>query len=166
MVPGVFNRRGKGLMDTQATSTLRGFPTQQRTLIMLDGISLNDSYTGAVQFGGMATENVERIEVVKGPFSSLYGGDAMGGVVNIITKIPEKREFTLSGGFGSGLRSRQAMNDVARAYFSYGETFKGKLGILVSYGRNQSNGYANDLNAQSTRPSDGIVLGNLPPRRP
>ena len=82
IIPGVFNRRGKGVMDTQSTITLRGFPSQQRTLIMLDGIPLNDSYQGAVQFGGLATANVERIEVVKGPFSSLYGGNAMGGVVN------------------------------------------------------------------------------------
>jgi iron complex outermembrane recepter protein len=156
-IPGVFNRRGKGVMDTQSTITLRGFPSQQRTLIMLDGIPLNDSYLGAVQFGGLATGNVERIEVVKGPFSSLYGGNAMGGVVNIITRMPENREFIMGGGFGSGLRNRQAMNDLTRGYFSYGETFKGKFGILVSYGQNRTNGFANDLNAQTTRPPDGIT---------
>ena len=156
-VPGVFNRRGKGLMDTQSTITLRGFPSQQRTLIMLDGVPLNDSYTGGVQFGGLATGNVERIEVVKGPFSSLYGGNAMGGVVNIITRMPENRQFILSGGFGTGLGNRQAMNDLSRGYFSYGETFKGKLGILISYGYSHTNGFANDLNAQSTQPPAGIT---------
>jgi iron complex outermembrane recepter protein len=156
VIPGVFNRRGKGMMDTQAGINLRGFPSQQRTLIMLDGIAMNDSYTGAVQFGGMATENVERIEVVKGPFSSLYGGDAMGGVVNIITKIPERRGIILRGGFGSGLQNHQAMNDLMRGFFSYGETFKNKLGIRVSYGSSHTNGYANDLNAQTVQPPDGI----------
>ncbi len=156
-ISGVFNRRGKGVMDTQSTITLRGFPSQQRTLIMLDGVPLNDSYLGAVQFGGLATANVERIEVVKGPFSSLYGGNAMGGVVNIITRMPENREFIVSGGFGSGFQNRQAMNDLTRGYFSYGETFKGKFGILVSYGQNRTNGFANDLNAQTTQPPDGIT---------
>jgi iron complex outermembrane recepter protein len=155
-IPGVFNRRGKGLMDTQSTITLRGFPNQQRTLIMLDGIPLNDSYLGAVQFGGLATANVERIEVVKGPFSSLYGGGAMGGVVHIITRTPESRELIMSGGFGSGFGSR-AMNDLTRGYFSYGETFKDKLGFLVSYGHNQTNGFANDLNVQIIQPPAGIM---------
>ncbi len=156
-IPGVFNRRGKGVMDTQSTITLRGFPSQQRTLIMLDGIPLNDSYLGAVQFGGLATANVDRIEVVKGPFSSLYGGNAMGGVVNVITRMPENREFIMSGGFGSGFQNREAMNDLTRGYFSYGETFKGKFGILVSYGQNRTNGFANDFNAQSAQPPAGIT---------
>jgi iron complex outermembrane recepter protein len=157
IIPGVFNRRGKGVMDTQSTITLRGFPSQQRTLIMLDGIPLNDSYLGAVQFGGLATASVERIEVVKGPFSSLYGGNAMGGVVNVISRMPENREIIMSGGFGSGFQNRQAMNDLTRGYFSYGETFKGKFGILVSYGQNRTNGFANDLNTQTTQPPDGIT---------
>lgn len=156
-ISGVFNRRGKGVMDTQSTITLRGFPSQQRTLIMLDGIPLNDSYLGAVQFGGLATANVERIEVVKGPFSSLYGGNAMGGVVNVITRMPENREIIMSGGFGSGFQNRQAMNDLTRGYFSYGETLKGKFGVLISYGQNRTNGFANDFNAQATQPPDGIT---------
>jgi iron complex outermembrane recepter protein len=156
-IPGVFNRRGKGLMDTQSAITLRGFPSQQRTLIMLDGIPLNDSYLGAVQFGGLATRNVERIEVVKGPFSSLYGGNAMGGVVNIVTRMPENRELIMSGGFGTGLQNRQAMNDLTRGYFSYGETFKSKFGILISYGQNRTNGFANDLNIQTTQPPSAIT---------
>lgn len=155
-IPGVFNRRGKGLMDTQATITLRGFPSQQRTLIMLDGAPLNDGYLGGVQFGGMAPGAIERIEVVKGPFSSLYGGAAMGGAVNIITRMPEGREVMMRGGFGSGLGTREAPNDLARGYFSYGETFKGKLGILLSYGHNRTNGFANDLNAQAAAPPLGI----------
>lgn len=156
-VPGVFNRRGKGIMDTQSTITMRGFPGQQRTLILLDGTPLNDSYLGAVQFGGLATRNVERIEVVRGPFSSLYGGNAMGGVVNIITRMPDNREFTMSGGFGSGFQNRRAMNDLTRGHVSYGETFKGKFGILVSYGQNRTNGFANDPNVQSTQPPAGIT---------
>ncbi len=156
-IPGVFNRRGKGLMDTQSTITLRGFPSQQRTLILMDGVPLNDSYTGAVQFGGLSTGNVERIEVVKGPFSSLYGGNAMGGVVNIITRMPEGRQIILSGGFGTGLGNHQAMNDLSRGYFSYGETIRGKLGILMSYGYSRTNGFANDLNAQSSQPPAGIT---------
>lgn len=93
-IPGVMIKRGKGLMDTLSRITLRGVPKQQRTLIMMDDIILNDPYTGIVTFGGYFPEDLEKIEVVKGPFSSLYGGYAMGGVVNFITKMPEKREVS------------------------------------------------------------------------
>jgi len=156
-IPGVFNRRGKGVMDTQSTITLRGFPGQQRTLVLLDGMPLNDSYLGAVQFGGLAVGNVEKIEVVKGPFSSLYGGNAMGGVVNIVTRMPETREIIMRGSFGSGLGNNQAMNDLARGYFSYSENFSNRFRILVSYGHNRTNGFATDLNSQSLQPPDGIT---------
>ena len=90
-LPGVFDRRNKGLMDTQPSVTLRGIPGQQRTLILLDGMALNSAYDGTVTFAGFAPEDVERIEVVRGPFSSLYGSYAMGGVVNILTKMPAEK---------------------------------------------------------------------------
>ena len=73
-LPGVFDRRGKDVMDTQANIALRGLPGQNRTLILMDGMPLNNGYTGDVQWQGLAPEDVEKIEVVKGPFSALYGG--------------------------------------------------------------------------------------------
>ncbi|MBF0496081.1 MAG: Plug domain-containing protein, partial [Deltaproteobacteria bacterium] len=71
---GVFNRRSKGLMDTLAQVSLRGIPGQNRSLILIDGLALNNAYTGAPMWAGIFPENVEKVEVVKGPFSSLYGG--------------------------------------------------------------------------------------------
>lgn len=156
-VSGVFNRRGKGLMDTMASITLRGIPSQQRTLILMDGITLNDSYSGGVRYGGMAVEDVERIEVVKGPFSSLYGGYAMGGVVNIITKMPEKREFTLKTGYGSSWERGEAMDDLRKVYLSYGDKIKDKLSLFLSYGYKSTNGYPTDFNVQSSKPTAGIT---------
>ena len=90
-LPGVFDTRGKGLTDTLSSINLRGMPGQARTLVLLDGMPLNSAYTGNVQFGGLAPEDIRQIEVIRGPFSSLYGGYAMGGVVNILTKMPRKR---------------------------------------------------------------------------
>lgn len=156
-LPGVFDRRGKGLMDTQASITLRGIPNQNRTLILRDGIPLNNAYTGDVQWGGLAPEDIERIEVVKGPFSSLYGGNAMGGVVNIITKMPEKREFILKGGYGSSWNRGQAADDLQKYYLSYGDKIKDKLSLFLSYGWKGTNGYPTDLNVQSSRPPAGIT---------
>ena len=80
------------------------------TLVLLDGMPLNSAYTGNVQFGGLAPEDIRQIEVIRGPFSSLYGGYAMGGVVNILTKMPEKEEVTMKGAYGS--------NDYWRTYTS------------------------------------------------
>jgi len=66
---------------------LRGANTGQ-TLVMIDGIRINDptAASGDFDFSMFAPSAIERIEVLKGPQSALYGSDAMGGVVNIITK--------------------------------------------------------------------------------
>jgi iron complex outermembrane receptor protein len=156
-LPGVFDRRGKGLMDTQANIALRGIPDQKRTLILMDGMPLNNAYTGDVPWAGLPLESVERVEVVKGPFSSLYGGNAMGGVVNIITRMPEKREFTLKTGYGSSWTRGEAMDDLQKYYLSYGDKIKDKLSLFLSYGWKGTNGYPTDLDVQSSRPPAGIA---------
>lgn len=84
--------------------TIRGLPGDY-TLLMVDGIRQNtrDSmirYTGGVQANLLPPmAAIERIEVVRGPMSSLYGSDAMGGVINVITrKVPEKWHGSVSVG--------------------------------------------------------------------
>ena len=156
-ISGVFVKRGKGLMDTISFITLRGIPDQKRTLILMDGVVLNNPYAGSVTMGGYYPEDLERVEVVKGPFSSLYGGYAMGGVVQFITKMPEKREFTLKTGYGSSWERGEAMDDLRRFYISYGDKLWDKLSIFLSYGRQDTNGYPTDFNVQTTRPPAGIT---------
>ncbi|MFH1859858.1 MAG: TonB-dependent receptor [bacterium] len=92
--PGVCQKRTK-FADTMSKATLRGFSGGQRTLVLLDGIPTNDAYAGGTDLGNLSVGDVEQVEVVKGPFSSLYGGDAMGGVINIITKTPQKKAFEI-----------------------------------------------------------------------
>lgn len=154
---GIYQQRGKGIMDTISSLSLRGIPSQKRTLILMDGKTLNDSYSGGVRYGGMAVEDVERIEVVKGPFSSLYGGYAMGGVVSIVTKMPEKREFIFKTGYGSSWDRGDAMDDLRKFYLSYGDKFKDKLSLFLSYGYKATNGYPSDFNVQSSKPTAGIT---------
>jgi len=156
-LPGVFVRRGKGLMDTLSSITLRGVPDQKRTLILMDGIVLNNPYSGNIKFGGTFPEDLERVEVVRGPFSSLYGGYAMGGVVNFVTKMPEKREFTFKTGYGSSWERGEAMDDLRRIYMSYGDKLWNKLSIFLSYGWQGTNGYPSDLNVQTKKPPAGIT---------
>jgi iron complex outermembrane receptor protein len=65
---------------------MRGLNSSARTLVMLDGVPLNKADGGGVNWNRINTESVDRIEVIKGPGSALYGGNAMGGVINVITK--------------------------------------------------------------------------------
>jgi outer membrane cobalamin receptor len=62
------------------------------TLVLIDGVKVNDptnSRGGSFDFSALSTDNIERIEIVRDPMSSLYGSDALSGVINIITKKGE-----------------------------------------------------------------------------
>lgn len=82
---------------------LRGIPSQNNLILLLvDGILLNELNSGGFYGGGQYNlSNVERIEVVLGPASSLYGTNAVSGIINIITKDPEiekNRNISILGG--------------------------------------------------------------------
>lgn len=137
-LPGVYtNRPGGHEPSVMGTNVLlRGIPDYSRTLVLVDGQTLNDPYIGAVTWESVPAETVERIEVVPGPFSSLYGGSAMGGVINIITKAPTKREFSLKGGFGT--------NNFASGSLVYQDRIGERVGIVLDYAYKQSDGYIKD----------------------
>lgn len=85
-VPGLDVRREGG--PGRGTSVrLRG-ANPEHTLVMVDGFEVNDptSPGRSFDFAHLTVDNVERIEIVRGPQSTLYGSDAVGGVINIITK--------------------------------------------------------------------------------
>jgi iron complex outermembrane receptor protein len=98
---GVFVRRSRGIAETVPTMTMRGLTGGDRILVLKNGVPINSGYDGATPWNNFNMGNVERIEVSRGPGSSLYGGNAMGGVINIITSLPEDLEASLSGGAGS-----------------------------------------------------------------
>lgn len=90
-VSGVNVSRTEGVYAKKSTVSVRGMGSDQgRTLILTDGIPLNKLSTGSVNWNMINPYTVSSIEVVKGPGSSLYGGNAMGGTVNIITRSPEQ----------------------------------------------------------------------------
>ena len=81
---------------------VRGTSTSQ-TLILIDGIRTSSATTGATAIQRIPLESIERIEIIKGPMSGVYGADAIGGVIQIFTKAyQEEGTFaTVNSTFGS-----------------------------------------------------------------
>ena len=93
---------------------LRGASAGQ-TLVLIDGVRIGDaaSTDGSLDFGNLSAVDVERIEVLRGPQSALYGSDAMGGVINIITRKGTKkprRSVTVEAGSYGTLSTRATMS--------------------------------------------------------
>ena len=102
-VPGVeVNRTGApgGLTDVR----IRGAESNH-TLVLIDGIKVSDPYQDAFDFGGLLAEEVSKVEVLRGEQSSLYGSDAIGGVVNYLTasglERPGVQAHLEGGSFGT-----------------------------------------------------------------
>lgn len=64
------------------------------TMILIDGVPLVGRSSGVLDLSRVSVGNIERIEIVKGASSALYGSEAMGGVINVITKKPKKDSFS------------------------------------------------------------------------
>lgn len=102
--PGLFLGRGENGQSAllEAGFSLRGMSTA-RTLVLLDGLTpLQNGNSQGVNWLTVFPEDIERVEVVAGAFAALYGSNAIGGVINTITKRANERELTvrLRQGFG------------------------------------------------------------------
>ncbi len=88
-----------GIGQTQNAS-LHGL-NDNHVLVLIDGERVSGKVDGSIDLGSVPTAMVDRIEVVKGPLSSIYGSDALGGVINILTKTPLRSEATASATLGT-----------------------------------------------------------------
>lgn len=113
------------------------------TLIMLDGIILSDLEGEARILNQISLYDVERVEVARGAFSSLYGAGAVGGVVNFITSMPTHFSSQAIIGYGSEFVPDTADKNLVRAYASVGDAFFDKrLRVKLSAGYSGSEGYS------------------------
>jgi vitamin B12 transporter len=99
MVPGTHVRVGG---NGEAYIRIRGF-RQREVAVLIDGIPASSPYDGQLDLSNLPVQTIERIDVVKGASSVLYGANAMGGVINIITrKAGGNRGIRFNGEYGSG----------------------------------------------------------------
>lgn len=133
----VFVNRSWGIFSKNAAVTMRGLESADRVLVLVDGIPKNRVAGGSINWHNINPDLVERIEIIKGPASALYGTNAMAGVINILTKQPvAKQRMSASTFYGSH-------NTIGGSLHLSGNNFKEKSGFY--YGINgffrQGDGY-------------------------
>ncbi|MFQ6041641.1 MAG: TonB-dependent receptor domain-containing protein, partial [Candidatus Poribacteria bacterium] len=117
-------------VSSSSMASMRGSSSEQ-VLVLVDGERLNDSRSGGADFDNIPLNIIDRVEIVRGGQSALYGADAMGGIINIVTKKPGGnfiRSWGQAGSFGS---------------LGWGTEVGGKFAKfsgLVSFSQNRSDG--------------------------
>lgn len=152
-LPGVFLSNGKGISQPSPGFALRGVPSDSRTLILLDGVPLNDGYSGSALLAGIPVGAVRQAEVLYGPMSSLYGGNAMGGVVNFVTAMPKRFEFGFDVGYGNAFEAGKAPADVVKGMLYVGNRFANDVAVRLGFNWAQSGGYFSDYLTGTTAPA-------------
>lgn len=121
-----------GSMGAESEITLRG-STKQQVLVMVDGRPVNVGSVGTADLSMYPADQIERIEVIRGPASVLYGAGAMAGVVNIISKDPpEKLTTDVDASYGTKNTRILRLDNGARI---------GDLGYLIMASQNGSDGW-------------------------
>lgn len=108
--------------------SIRGFDSRF-SMILIDGKRLASEIDQNYELDRIPLENIERIEIVRGPVSSLYGTEALGGVINIITKKSKRQSLTLD--VGGGLYSG-GQNGKDRYSFAYDSGEVGKFAFRLT----------------------------------
>ena len=108
----------RGVFGVQTDISMRGTLFSQNT-ILLNGTSINDPQTAHYNFNlPVSLEMIDRIEVIRGPGSAQYGANAFGGVINVITKVPEETSVSLNAlGGENGLVGGEVLTQYADASF-------------------------------------------------
>jgi vitamin B12 transporter len=156
-LPGIL---GDGTVGTEVNALsgqlIRGSNTGQ-VLILLDGRPINNAGSGGFDLSEFTTNNIQRIEVLPGGGSTLYGSDAIGGVINIITRRPTEKITTEAkvniGAYGLNQQSIQNSGK------------KGDISWVVGYNRTQAeNNYPFSIpeaNFSGTRKNNDTLYNNF-----
>jgi len=137
-IPGVFapEQAAGQIHPTGQVFSMRGFGTTTNinTLVMVDGIPINDPYFRTLDWEQVPKDSIERIEVIRGGgATSLWGNLAMGGIVNIVTREPVADEKRINASYGS---FNTKAGDVAVTLSS-----SEKLKTGINFGGTMTDGY-------------------------
>lgn len=126
---------------------IRGSEANQ-VLVVLDGIEVNDpSFGSEFDFSSLLAHEVERIEVLRGPQSALWGSDALAGVINIVTKEGKKgvqlQAFGEGGSFATGQTGAALRGGGEKYDFALSSSFLRTDGINTSVSGSEKDGYKN-----------------------
>ncbi|WAT31114.1 TonB-dependent receptor plug domain-containing protein [Pseudomonas sp. GXZC] len=135
-IPGLYVAPKNGPFDYGTYSLLGG--RNDDTLILLDGVRLNNRLYGGLYLDTLPANAIERIEVLKGGQSLLFGTQAVSGVINIVTRSPQTREA--SGEVNVGVDTFGGTTGDARVEKIFTNGW-GDLGLLAYVSRNASEGY-------------------------
>lgn len=131
----------------QTTSLFTRGTESNHTVVLIDGVRINPGTIGGAALQNIAPESLERIEIVKGPRSTLYGTDAIGGVVQLFTRGTAKDSVTAGATFGSD-STQQIFSDAAisageKFKFGFGGSYAESDGMPVFVDDDQDRGYRN-----------------------
>lgn len=136
-IPGVYVGRLSGIGSTTSQTVMRGVNAANSVAVLVDGVQVNDSYNGSVTWSAIPVDMVKRVEVLRGPASVLYGGNALAGVINIITKDVDKTSVNLKLSYGSNNTQNHSLYVAGKA--------SDKLDFNVNYEKKKTDGYITDL---------------------
>ncbi|HYJ42626.1 MAG TPA: TonB-dependent receptor [Steroidobacteraceae bacterium] len=131
----------------QTTSLFTRGTESNHTVVLIDGVRINPGTIGGAALQNIAPESIERIEIVKGPRSSLYGTDAIGGVVQLFTRGAAKDGASAGATFGSD-NTQQVFGDFAlttgeKLRLGFGGSYAESEGMPVFVDDNTDRGYRN-----------------------
>jgi outer membrane cobalamin receptor len=132
-----------GTVGDMPTVFMRGAASSARTLVLIDGRRANLTDSGAANFYDIPASMIEKVEIIRGAGSAIYGTGAFGGVINIITK--KAKEDSPAANFGFSYGSNKTANPYAVFSF-YNENYSALLGANVY----QTDGYRPNSNYNGT----------------
>jgi outer membrane cobalamin receptor len=130
--------RDYGVTGSFAGINLRGVPSTA-VIVMVDGQPINSILSGAADLSSIDIDEVERIEIIRGPASSLYGANALGGVVNVITRNRYEK-FAYRGKTDVAASVRPKFNSANNFYLDAGSPF-GNMSIGMGGGLTATDGF-------------------------
>ncbi|MGR6832591.1 TonB-dependent receptor domain-containing protein [Aliivibrio wodanis] len=142
-IPGIQVGESGGPASTTSVF-LRGSESKH-TLVLLNGMKINNASSGGFDFSIIPVETIEQVEVIRGPRAAVYGADAIGGVINLITRTESKESFhqikTTAGSdayYQTSWQSKGQLND--DTYGSFLVNYKESDGYNIKEGTSKDIG--------------------------